>query len=153
MEKFRRVTSVSNGELIVNAGKYSRAAIIAAFEMNGGVESFAEWAALNQTEFYTKLFPKLIGREAEEKAPDNVEDLLLEIDDAVEDADFEDIPDTEDYEPSRPIRTAGLAERMSGAADMYAEGEPCLEGQIAAHTSQSDHTECSVNLVHLLPPV
>lgn len=125
MEKFKRVTSVSNGELIVNAGKYSRAAIIAAFEMQGGVEAFAEWADLNKTEFYTKLFPKLIGREAEDKAPDNVEDLLLEIDNDVEDAEFEDIgPDTEEYKPSSPVRTAGLAERMSGAADTYAEGEP-----------------------------
>ncbi len=125
VKKFSQVTSVSSGELIVSAGKYSRAAIIAAFEMNGGVTAFAEWAELNKTEFYTKLFPKLIGREAEEKEPDNVEDLLFEMDaDDVEDADFEDVPDTEDHKPSRPVRTAGLAERMAGAADMYAEGEP-----------------------------
>jgi hypothetical protein len=126
LEKFSRVTSVSNGELIVSAGKYSRAAIIAVFEMNGGVEAFAEWAELNKTEFYTKLFPKLIGRETEEKAPDNVEDLLLEIDDDVEDADveYDDAPDTEDEHPQSPVKTAGMAERLAGACALYAEGEP-----------------------------
>lgn len=125
MEKLKNVTSVSNGELVVNAGKYSRAAIIAVFELNGGITAFAEWAELNKTEFYTKLFPKLIGREAEGKEPDNVEDLLLELDDDVEDAVFEDVdPDTEDYKPSSPVRTAGLSERMAGAANMYAESEP-----------------------------
>ena len=122
--KFKTVVSVNKGELIVNAGKYSRAAIVAAFEMNGGMEAFAEWADLNKTEFYTKLFPKLIGRESEEKTPDNVEDLLLELDADVEDADYEDIPDTDDLTPSKPVKTAGLAERMAGAANAYAESEP-----------------------------
>ncbi len=127
MEKFGRVTSIgSTGELIVNAGSYSRAAIVAAFEMNGGVTAFAEWAEVNKTEFYTKLFPKLIGREAEGTKADDVEDLLLEM-------DAEEVPDEEDYQEAddpgldddaQPVRAARFTERMAGAADMYAEGEP-----------------------------
>ena len=42
---FSKVTTVNNaGELMVNAGRYSRGAVIAAFEMIGGLDTFAEWA-------------------------------------------------------------------------------------------------------------
>jgi len=56
LSKFHKATSVdAHGLLTVNAGRYSRAAIVAAFEMIGGVDEFADWAKLNKTEFYTKI--------------------------------------------------------------------------------------------------
>ncbi len=125
LERFARVSSVgSSGELIVNAGSYSRAAIIAAFEMNGGIQTFADWAELNKTEFYTKLFPKLIGREVEGQKSDDVEDLLLEIDADVTDVKEEQDEDVRQEATSEPVKAAGLAERIAGAAELYARGEP-----------------------------
>ena len=128
LKKFVRSTSVnSSGELTVNAGRYSRAAVIMAFEMTGGIETFAQWAEDNPDEFYTKMFAKLIGRETEANSTDDVEDML-----SVLDADFEDVTDatvlddeeidlanlTEVFEPT------ALDLRMAREAAYYAEGEP-----------------------------
>ena len=55
------------------------------------------WAATHQTDFYTKLFPKIVTREVEEHRVDTVESLLDAIDAEVEevtdavDAEYEDV--------------------------------------------------------------
>jgi len=92
LKEFKNSTLVNGaGGLSVSAGRFSRGAIIAAFELNGGLEAFATWAKENQTDFYTRMFGRVIGKEALEapKGPDDVEDLL----DAIEDVEFEDITD------------------------------------------------------------
>ncbi len=92
LQDFRNSTLVNGGGgLAVSAGKFSRGAIIAAFELNGGLETFAQWAADNQTDFYTRMFGKLVGKEAQEpaKGPDDVEDII----DTIEDVEFEDVTD------------------------------------------------------------
>lgn len=116
------------GELTVNAGRYSRAAVIMAFEMTGGIEGFAEWADENRGDFYTKMFSKLIGREVEATSSDDVEDLL-----SVLDVECEDVTDAEIIEDNEPISAFTAADileptklelRMVRAAAQYADAEP-----------------------------
>ncbi|MBZ4283868.1 hypothetical protein LAJ55_13740, partial [Streptococcus pneumoniae] len=52
-----------DGQLLVHAGKYSRMAVLSAFEMVGGTKRMAEWADENYGEFLTGLFAKTIQRD------------------------------------------------------------------------------------------
>lgn len=120
--RFSKVTTINGaGELMVNAGRYSRGAVIAAFEMMGGLESFADWAMENKTEFYTKMFGKTIGREMEVKSSDSVEEYLKILDGEMEDV-------TDHVETVRPDASAPLAasimDIMADKARQYAECHP-----------------------------
>ena len=69
------------GRVVVAAGRYARSAILTAFEMIGGVEAMARWAMDNRSEFYTRLFARIVGREtAEEERRNTVEAVLEELD-------------------------------------------------------------------------
>lgn len=70
----------SDGAVIPHAGRYAREAVLLAFEMIGGVERMADWAAKNPGEFYTKLYTKVITREVEIGTSEGIEDLLLRLD-------------------------------------------------------------------------
>lgn len=118
---FHQVASVApSGELKVNAGQYSRAMIVMAFEMMGGVEEFTIWALDNKSEFYTKMFNKIIGREPVGDGGDEVENYL-----AILDMEAEDVtppqatPELEEF-VSENLTSAKLAE----AAKLYTHGEP-----------------------------
>jgi len=126
LKKFNNKVSVNGaGELTVNAGRYSRAAVIMAFEMNGGIEKFAEWADENPSEFYTKMFGKLIGREVEATKSDDVEDLLDILDgDCEEITDLAIIPDGEVEGAEDVFEPSERDLRMARAADAYASSEP-----------------------------
>lgn len=110
---------------MVNAGRYSRGAVAMAFEMIGGVESFAEWAEENKGDFYTKMFTKLIGRETEVKQSDDVESLLDALDGEatdITDAEIVEVEEIIDEDDLEPVDTKRL--RMMRAAEMYANAEP-----------------------------
>jgi hypothetical protein len=91
----------ADGAVMPHAGRYARECVLVAFEMIGGVERMADWAARNPTEFYTKLFPKVISKEVEVHASEGIEELLLRLDsaercgprEAAVDADYEVLPD------------------------------------------------------------
>ena len=118
--KFKKVTSVNGaGELMINAGRFSRRAVVAAFEMMGGIEMFATWATENQTDFYTKMFGKTIGRELEVKSTDGLEDMLT-----VLDAEPEDIEEAEIAEEPIIKTMSETRYRMAMAAEKYAQNEP-----------------------------
>lgn len=70
----------ADGAVIPHAGRYARECVLVAFEMIGGVERMAAWAKDNPTEFYTKLFPKVITKEVELHTSEGVEDLLARLD-------------------------------------------------------------------------
>jgi hypothetical protein len=53
---------VISAEQYQHAGRYAGAAVMFVFELIGGVERFASWADTNPTDYYTKLFPKMISR-------------------------------------------------------------------------------------------
>lgn len=70
----------ADGAVIVHAGRYARESVLVAFEMIGGVQRLADWADRNPTEFYTRLFTKVITREVELSAGTGIEDLLAMLD-------------------------------------------------------------------------
>ena len=111
------------GGLNVSAGRFSRGAIVAAFQLNGGLEAFATWAKENPTDFYTRMFGRVIGKEALEppKGPDDVEDLLA----TIEDAEYEDITDS--VEVQSPVRDvfvgSDMKEMLAEVAAAYSKAE------------------------------
>ena len=51
-----------SSESYQHIGRYAGAAVLAVFEQLGGVTRMHAWADSNPTDFYTKLFPKMIQR-------------------------------------------------------------------------------------------
>tara|TARA_R110000772_G_scaffold2839_1_gene10292 strand:+ start:1630 stop:2019 length:390 start_codon:yes stop_codon:yes gene_type:complete len=122
LTRFAKVTTVNQaGEITVNAGRYSRGAVVAAFEMIGGLENFANWASENQSEFYTKLFGKTLGREEEQKSSDSVEEYLN-----ILDGEAEDITDrVETVRPDEnPPELTALDQKLAAAAKTYVKAHP-----------------------------
>lgn len=122
LERFSKATCINDaGELMVNAGRYSRGAVIAAFQMIGGLETFADWAEENKGEFYTKLMGKTIGREVETKSSDNLESMLEILDGEAE--DITDRVETVRPDVSPPLLT-GIKQKLAIMARMYAKEHP-----------------------------
>lgn len=70
---------VANQQMIYeNVGKYARGAVLHAFQQIGGTEALAAWAVENPTDFYTKLFPKIIARETESREPGPDDSRVIE---------------------------------------------------------------------------
>lgn len=86
---------VLDGEIFQSVGKYSRSAVLFAFEQIGGPVALAHWADKNPDEFYTKLFPKIIARESEvthHRSVDQLMDVIdgdFAVDGEIEDVDFD----------------------------------------------------------------
>ena len=51
-----------SAEQYQHVGRYAGALVLSTFEMIGGLPRMAQWADDNPTDFYTKLFPKMISR-------------------------------------------------------------------------------------------
>ena len=119
-ESLQKTTIIGpDGELAVNPGRFSRQAIIVAFEMIGGVEAFSEWADENRGDFYTKLFTKVVGKEIEIGVTEDVESLLDMLDNGVlENADIVEA----DYQMIENT-SKKYSERLKHFAEEYAEGE------------------------------
>lgn len=86
--------SRGDGVIMHAAGKYARAAVLGVFHQLGGEDGMAAWARENETDFYTKLFPKIITKEVEDvQAADSLEKLLSRLDDEddVIDVEAEDV--------------------------------------------------------------
>lgn len=79
VKKFSPVMTAPDGVMVPNLGRYHRQVVSIVFEMNGGVEWLADWAKNNETDFFTKLYPKLIPKEVEVQAAETVDDLLLKL--------------------------------------------------------------------------
>lgn len=56
-----RVPMIS-AEAYQHVGRFAGALVMSCFEQIGGLPRFAAWAEGNPTDFYTKLFPKMISR-------------------------------------------------------------------------------------------
>lgn len=111
------------GGISVSAGRFSRSAIVAVFQLNGGIESFADWAKANPTDFYTRMFGRVIGKEAQDapKSSEDVDDLL----DEIEDAEFEDITDKVDARVSSDgdFTTPDMKKLLAEIATAYSKSE------------------------------
>lgn len=51
-----------SAEQYQHVGRYAGALVMSVFEQIGGAPRMASWADHNPTDFYTKLFPKMISR-------------------------------------------------------------------------------------------
>jgi len=56
-----RLPTIS-AEQYQHVGRYAGALVMSCFEQIGGLHRMATWADGNPTDFYTKLFPKMISR-------------------------------------------------------------------------------------------
>jgi len=54
-----------SAEQYQHVGRYAGALVMSCFEQIGGLHRMASWADTNPTDFYTKLFPKMISRSAQ----------------------------------------------------------------------------------------
>lgn len=93
MRKKTLPTVGPDGAIIAHAGRYARETVLVAFEMIGGVDAMADWAAKNKGEFYTKLFPKVITREVDHNASEGVEELLEMLDEQIIDVTPTEVDD------------------------------------------------------------
>ena len=51
-----------SAEAYQHVGRFAGALVLSCFEQIGGLSRMAAWADTNPTDFYTKLFPKMISR-------------------------------------------------------------------------------------------
>lgn len=51
-----------SAEQYQHVGRFAGALVLSTFEMMGGLPRMVAWADGNPTDFYTKLFPKMISR-------------------------------------------------------------------------------------------
>jgi hypothetical protein len=92
-----------SAEQYQHVGRFAGALVLSCFEQMGGLPRMVTWADQNPTDYYTKLFPKMISRSQQVDVSGT-----LTIDDAItrlermesaefsEIAEFEEIPKTYD---------------------------------------------------------
>jgi hypothetical protein len=86
-----------SAEQYQHVGRFAGALVMSCFEQMGGLPRMASWADQNPTDFYTKLFPKMISRSQQVDVSGT-----LTIDDAItrleksEYAEFEEVSPTYD---------------------------------------------------------
>lgn len=72
------VTKALNSAPVISAesyqhmGRYAGAAVLAVFEQIGGVKRFAEWADHNPSDYFTKVFPKIMSRSTQVDVTGNI---------------------------------------------------------------------------------
>ena len=105
----------ADGSFAIPPGMHAKRAAILAFEMTGGIDALAEWAGENPTDFYTKVYAKLLSQ-AHTAAPVSdgdvkfagmsdaelermilalAGDTAVTVEGVVEDLDYEEVEDAE----------------------------------------------------------
>ncbi len=77
------IPAVVDGVLTAFSGKYARNVALAVVHMSGGAEGLLAWKnrnPANETDFWTKIFPKTIQKEVEVSDRRSIEDVLAAID-------------------------------------------------------------------------
>ncbi len=84
-----------SAEQYQHVGRYAGAVVMSAFEQIGGRDRMASWADQNPTDFFTKIFPKMISRsqQVDISGTLTIDDAIsrLENQSEVFDAEFEEI--------------------------------------------------------------
>lgn len=88
---------MSEGELYGHLGRYAGRMVVTAAEMIGGVERLAAWADKNESDFWTKVFPKTVARPSfsENQHTVTIEDKIQEIRGRMLQGEFTDVTDVE----------------------------------------------------------
>lgn len=89
-----------SAEQYQHVGRFAGALVMSCFEQIGGLTRMAAWADGNPTDFYTKLFPKMISRsqQVDVSGTLTIDDAIsrLENQSQVIEADFYEAPMTYD---------------------------------------------------------
>ena len=90
-----------SAEQYQHVGRFAGALVLSTFEMIGGLPRMAHWADENPTDFYTKLFPKMISRSQQVDVSgtltiDDAISRLDRMDSAAIDAEFTELRPTYD---------------------------------------------------------
>lgn len=84
-----------SAEQYQHVGRFAGALVLSTFEMIGGLPRFATWADDNPTDFYTKLFPKMISRsqQVDVSGTLTIDDAITRLErlDAPIDAEFREV--------------------------------------------------------------
>ena len=91
-----------SAEAYQHVGRYAGAVVMSVFEQVGGTERMAAWADANPTDFYTKLFPKMISRsqQIDVSGTLTIDDAISRLENmgSIIDADFEDVTATQEFD-------------------------------------------------------
>lgn len=88
-----------SAEQYQHVGRFAGALVLSCFEQIGGLPRMANWADQNPTDFYTKLFPKMISRSQQVDVSGT-----LTIDDAITRLERDDMPVDADFEEVEPLQ-------------------------------------------------
>ncbi len=84
-----------SAEQYQHVGRFAGALVLSTFEMIGGLPRMATWADDNPTDFYTKLFPKMISRsqQVDVSGTLTIDDAITRLErlDAPIDAEFKEV--------------------------------------------------------------
>lgn len=89
-----------SAEQYQHVGRFAGAIVMSVFEQIGGAPRMASWADQNPTDFYTKLFPKMISRSQQVDVSGT-----LTIDDAIsrlENASFDEVAEDAEFFDATP---------------------------------------------------
>jgi hypothetical protein len=85
-----------SAEQYQHVGRYAGALVLSTFEMIGGLPRMATWADDNPTDFFTKLFPKMISRsqQVDVSGTLTIDDAITRLEklDNPVDAEFTELP-------------------------------------------------------------
>lgn len=89
-----------SGEQYQHVGRYAGAVVLACFEQIGGVERMRVWADGNPTDFFTKLFPKLVQRSAQVDVSGTVtiDDAISRLENTPVDVPYREVEDATFYD-------------------------------------------------------
>lgn len=86
-----------SAEQYQHVGRFAGAVVMSVFEQIGGIRRMAEWADGNPTDYFTKIFPKMISRSQQVDVSGT-----LTIDDAISRLERLDAPIDVEFEEVQP---------------------------------------------------
>lgn len=87
-----------SAEQYQHVGRFAGALVLSCFEQIGGLNRMADWADRNPTDFYTKLFPKMISRsqQVDVNGTLTIDDAISRLEGGMIEGEFQEIPQTYD---------------------------------------------------------
>lgn len=89
-----------SGEAFSHVGRYAGAVVLACFEQIGGLQRMAQWADQNPTDYYTKIFGKVVQRSvsADISGTVTIDDAISRLESNSQPRRIEHIQDAEFYD-------------------------------------------------------
>jgi hypothetical protein len=87
-----------SAEQYQHVGRFAGALVMSCFEQMGGLPRMASWADGNPTDFYTKLFPKMISRsqQVDVSGTLTIDDAISRLERSTVEGEFQEISQTYD---------------------------------------------------------